>query len=770
MFGARSFSKSSPLAFGLIFFLFTSLFAGSPKKSGRGTGPSSSVGQQALSSQGGTLLRYKRSLHDVVTYKQSFYAERQIDPNRPEFFQFQIEWTVKVAVVDVKEGRYRLAIQYNRERVDLLNREELKGVLEPEKIFDAFLEQTDFEVENVRVVDVDERGINLNNSYYYNEMFSALHPLVTRIFALPEEPVFPGMTFEVQAEEPLTFTYKGVFPWLLGEVHVFEGKVAGGSIEASFFKESGLMERLEYFGEYLVNEKLVREHFLFSFIDRKNEGWEGMLADNQINKAVLLASLKKDSPSLPFPVLRTFLESPDKFRRRLGASYCARRGIPEGLNMIKFLHDEDPVVRFNAAKALAVHSFDLSALRVMAEDKNDLWQSRAANFLERSSYFVPDHLATEFSRVQAFIYGDSPEPPALESDLPELLILLNYMKPGKEWSGGFYKDFIRNPVSGRIQPYFVHLPVDYDPFEIYPLIVYFGGGDGRADQALTQVYQELLKSDGFAGTILFVPQAEGMWWEEASEKGFQEMLRRVLKNYNVDTNRMYAAGTSNGAMATFFYGTRLPDRFAAIFSNMGYPVVKNTPPETEKDREVLRNLRHTPVYLVHGDSDTMVFPVGSQRAYRQLRKLKYDVRYEELIGRNHDIKLSELKEAIVRHFKEKVRNPMPKQIEYVINDEELNWTYWVRVDKIKSLPAYVSAEMDESKGEIRIRTRDVESLTLFFDGLGLDYSREIKVFVNNRLVFQGNPQPSAVALLELVRERLDPALAYPTSIRIGVGP
>lgn len=47
----------------------------------------------------GSVLRYKRSVGGVITYKQVFYAERQVDLNRPEFFKFRIEWTVKVATI-----------------------------------------------------------------------------------------------------------------------------------------------------------------------------------------------------------------------------------------------------------------------------------------------------------------------------------------------------------------------------------------------------------------------------------------------------------------------------------------------------------------------------------------------------------------------------------------------------------------------------------------------------------------------------------------------
>ncbi len=714
----------------------------------------------------GIQLRYKRSVGDVITYKQVFYAERQIAVDRPESFKFRIEWTVKVATVGQKAGRYLLAIQYNREQARLLNQTELEAILPPEEIFDALVEQTDFDLQTTRVVEVDDLGRNLNHSYYYNEMFSGLHPLATRLFTLPEQPVYPGLTYEIEAEEPVLITYKGLIPWVIGEMHVFEGKVAGGRLRANFFKESGLLESLEYTGEYLVNRKLVKETYLYSYTGRKKMTLAEMLGDEALNKAIVQAALARNSFRVPASIIKSFLDSQDKGRRRLAAAYCAIRGIPNGMDVGSLLTDPDPVVRFNAAKALTLKTSNPQLMKTIALNPDDPLQLRARNFLEKSSYFIPETYRAEFRKLQDYIYGQDTAEPVTSMPLEKLQMMLKFMKPYGDQVGGFYKKLIRNPVSSRVQPYFIYLPVDYDPYEVFPVVVYFGGGDGRGDQALTEAYQELMKADDMASYILVAPQAEGMWWEEASTEGFIKMANEVLSTYSIDTDRIYAAGTSNGAMATFFYGTHLADRFAAIFSNMGYPVVKQSPPETPRDVEVLKNLKHTPVYIVHGDSDTMVFPVGSQKAYRTLRRLKYDVKYDEFPGRDHDIKLSELRGKMIRWFREKVRNAVPKKIEYVINDEQFNWHYWVRVDRVKALPAQVSAEIDEAKNEIRIKTRNVESLTVFCDGRELDLSREIKIILNNKEVFSGTVEPSAAAMLEITRTRLDPSLSFGASVKL----
>lgn len=714
------------------------------------------------------LIRYNRRPGDVLTYRQIFQAERQVAPDRPEFFKFRIEWSVKVAIMDIHDGTARLAIQYNREKVELLNREELAEVLPPERIFEAFYEQTDFEFQSVRVVEVDEFGLNLNHSYYFNEMFSGLHPLASRVFGLPRSPVAPGDTFTVEAEEPVRFTYKGLTRGLVGDVHLFDGEVAGGWIKASFFKDLGVLDRLEYYGEYLVNRKLVRESFLYAFTGKSNSPLLQIFADEKVNKAALMSALRRDTPAAPAWLVKTFLASGDRSKRQLAAAYCALRGIPANLDLPPYLSDSDPVVRFNAAKALALFAGDLSPMKAVAADASDPLGRRAANFLERSTYFVPARLVSDYQALQDYIYAPAVRPLQTAVGLEDVKTLLGFMKPRNYRRGGFYKELIKNPETGATQPYYVYLPVDYDPAEFYPLIVYFGGGDGRGDQALAEAYQELMRSNDLAGYILFVPQASGMWWEEPSVRGFVESLRSVLRSFSVDTNQMYAAGTSNGAMAAFFYGTHLADRFAAIFSNMGYPVVKQVPPEEEKDREVLRNLKNTAVFMVHGDADTMVFPVGDQRAYQTLRRLKYRVTYEEWAGRNHDIRLKELRTDIVNLFRENIRRPLPEKIEFAVNDLDFNSNYWIRVDRAGKFPALISAELDAGKREIRIRTDGVEALTVFLRDDDLNLAGEIRILVNGKVAFKGVPQRSSALLLDTARNGLDPALTYDAALALKV--
>ena len=346
----------------------------------------------------------------------------------------------------------------------------------------------------------------------------------------------------------------------------------------------------------------------------------------------------------------------------------------------------------------------------------------------------------------------------ISANISEAREVLKFMKPENNWIGGCYRHFIRDKGTGILRPYYVYLPEDYDPAELYPMITYLGGGDGRGDIAFKTIYQGLKISNDLSDYILFVPQAQGMWWHEEVEQVFNQLLPKILRSYSVDTNRVYIAGSSNGGMGTFFYSTHHPDKFAAIASIMGHPVVKNRPPETEQDREVLKNLRNTAIYMVHGEKDDVVSPGGDRLAYKKLSKLNNRIEYEELSGRAHDISFRESKNKIIQLFTNNQRNIHPEKVELVMNFPQYNRSYWIRVDKTRRFPAKVSAKIKGNN--VDIKTKGVQHLTIFLDEGLVDLTKETIIKINGKQVYRAYPSPSLECLLSSAREKNDSQLSY----------
>jgi hypothetical protein len=254
-------------------------------------------------------------------------------------------------------------------------------------------------------------------------------------------------------------------------------------------------------------------------------------------------------------------------------------------------------------------------------------------------------------------------------------------------------------------PYVVHVPMDYRGDEPFPLLIYLSGGGGLAFDAV------LSAGDGIehAGYLAVYPHAGGaMWWEHKPTAMVHELLLEILRLYNVDADRVYLAGFSNGASGALYYSTLWPQRFAAIALLMGAGV--NSP-----NGEVLplRNILNVPVLLVHGDKDPLVPYSASVTTYDELRALHPRVAPELHIlkNRGHEITLS-TDDGYTLPFLERFRRePYPSSISVKIANLSFPRRYWLEIMEKDSGPAEIEGRILPDS-TIALKTRNVRKLRL----------------------------------------------------------
>ncbi|GEM_PF-5034667 len=132
---------------------------------------------------------------------------------------------------------------------------------------------------------------------------------------------------------------------------------------------------------------------------------------------------------------------------------------------------------------------------------------------------------------------------------------------------------------GRIRRYKVHVPESYDMNKETPLIIAFHGGGGNADSAVD--YFELNSKSDEEGFIIAYPEGTGnsfggklfaSWnpgeccgTDGVNDTGFiSEMLEKLQEKFNIDENRIFLTGASNGAQMAYRVACDMPDKIAAI--------------------------------------------------------------------------------------------------------------------------------------------------------------------------------------------------------------
>lgn len=165
-------------------------------------------------------------------------------------------------------------------------------------------------------------------------------------------------------------------------------------------------------------------------------------------------------------------------------------------------------------------------------------------------------------------------------------------------------------VFTRETKYLLYLPKGYSEEEKYPLLVFLHGAGERGNDI------ELIKKHGppkliEAGKdfpfIIVSPQVPyEEWW---SPDIVVWLTKEILKNYSVDTERVYLTGLSMGGYGTWDTATKYPNIYAAIAPICG----GGDPTKAEKIKDM-------PIWVFHGAKDTVVPIERSEEMFEALKE------------------------------------------------------------------------------------------------------------------------------------------------------
>ena len=113
-----------------------------------------------------------------------------------------------------------------------------------------------------------------------------------------------------------------------------------------------------------------------------------------------------------------------------------------------------------------------------------------------------------------------------------------------------------------------------------------------------------------------------------------KLMDSLVKTSNVNTERVYATGLSNGGMGTFEMLYRRPDMFAAAT-----PICGGAQPETAK-----LFAKKTPVWIFHGSEDNVVHPLYSVKMVEAIIEAGGTPKFTLYDNVNHDSWLNAFKD------------------------------------------------------------------------------------------------------------------------------
>ncbi|MEA3409539.1 MAG: hypothetical protein U9Q95_04250, partial [Candidatus Eisenbacteria bacterium] len=235
------------------------------------------------------------------------------------------------------------------------------------------------------------------------------------------------------------------------------------------------------------------------------------------------------------------------------------------------------------------------------------------------------------------------------------------------------------------RPWVLQIPPDYDPSVPAPLLVVLHGGVGSAevyDDPLGYVAESeegaLALERGWISVFPF-GQAGATWWDEVGMTNIRTLIRTVKRELNVDDDRVWMSGFSDGASAGFAHAMLTPSDYAAFVALNGHMGVASL----DGDHSTYApNMSATPIFATTTFDDGL-YPSHKMRPTIEMaREAGADIYYREFPGR-HDFDDVEAElPAIARFLERHPRDPFPSRVAWQTGSADFGECRWFAIDRI----------------------------------------------------------------------------------------
>ena len=199
-------------------------------------------------------------------------------------------------------------------------------------------------------------------------------------------------------------------------------------------------------------------------------------------------------------------------------------------------------------------------------------------------------------------------------------------------------------IDGFERPYYLYIPENYDHNKKTPLLVYLHGGVSRKDISEDDVKyfkdSPFIKIAEEQGYILLFPvgQYGATWWDSVGIANILRQIRVTKREYNIDDNRVFMTGFSDGGSASFLFAMSYPSYFAGFLPLNGHPGVGS---EVGKIQTYFVNLFNRPMYVINTDEDGL-YPADEIHDMLELAyEAEADIFYRIYTGIGHEFDYAE---------------------------------------------------------------------------------------------------------------------------------
>jgi enterochelin esterase-like enzyme len=240
-------------------------------------------------------------------------------------------------------------------------------------------------------------------------------------------------------------------------------------------------------------------------------------------------------------------------------------------------------------------------------------------------------------------------------------------------------------IDGVQRPWVVYVPSSYSPAKSTPLLIILHGAVSRPnirDNPLKYSEDYPFTALGEKqGWLVLYPygQAGATWWDKVGIANVMNQIRLTKRLYNVDDDKVWLGGFSDGGSAAYLLGMIAPSNFAAFLALNGDLGIGG---RAGNIASYAANLSSSNIYAINTTEDDHFPAVQVRKEIQFARKAGAQIFYKEYPG-PHDFVYQDKEMPLFANYLERhARDPLAPQLSWETADPDWGQCRWIAIDSL----------------------------------------------------------------------------------------
>jgi predicted esterase len=322
------------------------------------------------------------------------------------------------------------------------------------------------------------------------------------------------------------------------------------------------------------------------------------------------------------------------------------------------------------------------------------------------------------------------------------------------------------------EQYVFLVPKDYDPSRSYRVSFYLHGGVGRSEpwEKGDSWWRRFDRMEGTEQISVFPSAWRGsLWWQPGQIENLKAILDRLKADYNVDENRVYLFGVSDGGTGAYYQAFKAPTIWAAFFPFIGYSAVLDNPATGADGEMFVSNLVNKPFFIVNGEADPLYPAARVRPLIESFQKAGVELVFRSVPGGHNTRFWSSEQEAIEEFIRSHPRQPFPDRLQWETDrSDRATRIDWLVIEALETYGVPGRVALRRSGNHVEVETQGVGSYRLLLSPDQFDFSAPVEVVTNGVQSFRGGVERSTETLLRWAAQDFDRSMLFAAEVRVEI--